>query len=353
MTSQTTLTKFIIEEQRRAPHATGEFSALLQDVVTALKAIALLVSKGAAAGEHGNGEHLPRQQGLELMANDIALRACEWGGHLAAMGSGELQAFYPIPEHYPHGKYLLLFDPLDGASNIDVNISVGTIFSILRRLDGAGAATLSDFLQPGVHQVCAGYAVYGPSTVVVLTLGRGTHGFTLDRELGEFVLTHPDLRIPESTSEFSINASNERFWEPPVKRYVSECLAGRSGAREMDFNMRWIASLVPEVHRILVRGGLLMHPRDAKEPPCSGHLQLLYEANPVSFLVEQAGGAATTGRARILDIAPTELHQRVPVILGSRREVERIARYHEEHDQGLDRPYRSPLFGRRSLFMDP
>jgi fructose-1,6-bisphosphatase len=361
----TTLAKFIIEEQRRAPGATGEFSALLQDVVTALKGIALMVGKGAAPGHGGEdgGEdggkagvvtvQGERQRRLYLAANEFLLRSCEWGGHLSAMASEELAGIYLIPECYPHGKYLLVFDPLDGSSNIDVNISVGTIFSVLRRPDGAGTASAADFLQPGARQVCAGYAIYGPSTMVVLTFGRGVHGFTLDRELGELVLTHRDLRIPEATSEFAINATDERFWEPPVKRYVSECLAGRTGPREADFSMRWIASLVPEVHRILIRGGLFMYPRDTKEPARAGTLRLLYEANPMALIVEQAGGAASTGHGRILELEPAELHERIPVILGSRDEVERIARYHDEHERGIDRPYRSPLFGTRSLFMDP
>ena len=354
----TTLARFIIEEQRRSPGATGEFSTLMQDLSTALKAIALAVGRGALAGDHGEAGAVnaqgERQQKLDVIANEILLRGCEWGGQLSGMASEELDDVHPVPEQYPRGKYLLVFDPLDGSSNIDVNISVGTIFSVLRREGGPGPVSAADFLQPGVRQVCAGYAIYGPSTMVVLTFGRGVHGFTLDRELGEFVLTHPSLRIPEETREFAINASNERFWEPPVKRYVAECLAGRSGPREADFNMRWVASLVAEVHRILVRGGLFMYPRDTKQPERAGRLRLLYEASPMAFLVEQAGGAASTGRERILDVAPSDLHQRVPLVLGSRREVERIVQYHEEHARGDDRPYRSPLFGTRSLFVaDP
>lgn len=349
-----TLTRFILSEHRQAPGATGEFSALLQDLVTSLKSIGLAVSKGAQMGLSGaagtvnvQGEE---QKKLDVVANELVLRGCEWGGHLAAMASEELEDLYHIPEAYPRGKYLLVFDPLDGSSNIDVNISVGTIFSILRRPEGAGDATVEDFLRPGVHQVCAGYAIYGPSTMVVLTLGHGVNGFTLDRELGEFVLTHRDLRIPQGTREFAINASNERFWEPPVKRYVDECLAGRSGPREADFNMRWVASLVAEVHRILVRGGLFMYPRDAREPRRPGKLRLLYEANPMALLVEQAGGAASTGRERLLEVQPESLHQRLPVILGAKDEVLRIERYHAEHERGVDQPFRSPLFGHRSLF---
>jgi fructose-1,6-bisphosphatase len=208
----------------------------------------------------------------------------------------------------------------------------------------------ADFLQPGSAQLCAGYAIYGPTTMLVLTLGRGVHAFTLDRGFGEFILTHSNLRIPEETSEFAINASNERFWEPPVRRYVAECLAGRGGPREKDFNMRWIASLVAEVHRILMRGGLFMYPRDSKDPAREGRLRLLYEGNPMAMIIEQAGGAASTGHQRILDLTPRELHQRVPVLLGAKAEVERVVRYHAEHAAGLDRPFTSPLFNERSLF---
>jgi len=351
---RTTLNKFIIEEQRRATGATGEFSALLNDVVTAIKVISISVGKGPLLGllgtsgtSNAQGE---QQKQLDVVSNQILLRYCEWGGHLCGMASEELDDVYRIPAQYPRGKYLLVFDPLDGSSNIDVNISVGTIFSILRAPDGVSDPSAADFLQPGATQVCAGYAIYGPSTMLVLTFGRGVHGFTLDRDAGEFILTHPALTIPAQAQEFAINASNERFWEPPVKRYVSECLAGRAGPRGADFNMRWIASLVAEVHRILMRGGLFMYPRDTKDPAKPGRLRLLYEANPMAMIVEQAGGAASTGRARILDLQPQALHQRVPVILGSRSEVERIAAYHREHDEGIDQPFVSPLFNTRSLF---
>lgn len=350
---RTTLNKFIIEEQRRHPGATGEFSALLNDVVTACKTIAYAVARGALAGlpdptaaENVQGE---QPKALDVLANDILIQQCEWDGHLAGMVSEEMEHPYRIPSHHPRGKYLLLFDPLDGSSNIDVNISVGTIFSVLRAPEGTAEPTVEDFLQPGTQQVCAGYAIYGPAAMLVLTFGHGVHGFTLDREIGEFVLTHPDLTIAPKTKEFAVNASNERFWEAPVKRYVSECLAGVSGPRGQDFNMRWIASLVAEVHRILIRGGLFMYPKDFKEPAKPGRLRLMYEANPMAMIVEQAGGAASTGRERLLDVKPTSLHQRVPVILGSRAEVERIVHYHQEHDEGIDRPFTSPLFNTRSL----
>ncbi len=357
MPLKSTLTEFIIGEQRKYNYATGGFTALLNDIRLACKRISYLIGKGALGSALGaapatnvQGE---RQMKLDVMANDIFLRTNEWGGHLASMVSEELEAVYPIPAQYPRGRYLLVFDPLDGSSNIDVNGTAGSIFSVLRCPEGVSEPAIADFLQPGTAQVCAGYAIYGPSTMLVLTLGRGVFGFTLDRELGEFILTHPDLRIPADTSEFAINASNERFWEPPVKRYISECLAGASGTRGKDFNMRWIAALVAEVHRILLRGGLFMYPKDSKDPARAGRLRLLYEANPMAFLVEQAGGAASTGRGRILDVEPEGLHQRAPVILGSKNEVERIARYHGEYDRGVDQPFTSPLFNTRSLFVQP
>ena len=354
MPLKSTLTEFIIGEHRKYSQATGGFTALLNDIQLACKRIAYLIGKGALAGVHGAaaGENVQgeRQMKLDVMANDIFLRTNEWGGHLAAMVSEELEAVYQIPAQHPRGRYLLAFDPLDGSSNIDVNVAVGSIFSVLRCAGGVTEPTAQDFLQPGTGQVCAGYAIYGPTTMLVLTLGHGVYGFTLDREIGEFILSHPDMRIPGETSEFAINASNERFWEPPVKRYISECLAGASGPRVKDFNMRWIASFVAEVHRILMRGGLFLYPKDSKDPSKAGRLRLLYEANPMAYLIEQAGGAASTGRGRILEVVPEELHQRVPVILGSKDEVERIARYHGEHERGVDQPYTSPLFNTRSLF---
>ncbi len=357
-----TLHGFVVEEQRRSAGSTGELAAVVDDLAAAIRAIALAVGHGALAGvlgdaptENAQGE---RQKKLDVVANDILVRGCEGNRQIAALASEEMEGIHVVSRAGPRGaapassdEYLLVFDPLDGSSNLDVNVSVGTIFSILRRSE-PGPPQSREFLQPGARQVGAGYAIYGPQTMVVLSLGRGVHGFTLDRESGEFLLTHPDLRIPEETREFAINASNERFWDEPVKRYVSECLAGREGPRGADFNMRWIGSLVAEVHRILVRGGVFLYPHDAKEPARPGRLRLLYEASPMAFLVEAAGGAASTGRERLLDVAPTELHQRAPVILGSRAEVERIERYHRENDLGLDRPYRSPLFAARSLFTE-
>ncbi|MEW6314027.1 MAG: class 1 fructose-bisphosphatase [Pseudomonadota bacterium] len=333
MNERTALTQFIIEEQRQV-HASGDFTGLLNDVVTACKVIANAVNKGALIGVLGSAgsENIQgeTQKKLDVITNDILIRSNEWAGHLAAMASEEMEEIYPIPAKYPRGKYLLVFDPLDGSSNIDVNISVGTIFSILRCPEGITNPTAKDFLQPGTKQVCAGYAVYGPSTMLVLTTGHGVNGFTLDREVGEFILTHPNMRIPEDTREFAINASNERFWEKPVQRYVDECLAGKTGPRGKDFNMRWVASMVAEVHRILNRGGVFMYPKDTKDPSKAGKLRLMYEANPMSFIIEQAGGASSTGYERIMDINPSDLHQRVPVILGSKNEIERIVSYHSE-----------------------
>ncbi len=354
-TREKTITEFMIEEQRRFPGATGDFTALLNHVRLACKRISFIIGRGALAGAHGSAQATnvqgETQMKLDVIANDIFLRTSEYGGQLAGMVSEELDEPYQIPPDYPRGRYLLLFDPLDGSSNIDINAPVGSIFSVLRAPSGTETPTVADFLQPGAKQLCAGYAIYGATTMVVLTVGRGVHGFTLDRGFGEFILTHPNMRIPEETSEFAINASNERFWEPPVKRYVVECLAGKGGVRDKDFNMRWIASLVAEVHRILIRGGLFMYPKDTKDPSKAGRLRLLYEANPMAMIVEQAGGAVSSGRGRMLDIEPTSLHQRVPVILGCKAEVERIERYHWEHDQGLDRAYSSPLFNERSLFI--
>ena len=328
-----TLTQFLIEQQRKGL-MDADLRLLMEVVARAVKAIAVNVSKGALAGVLGEagsdnvqGE---AQKKLDVIANDILIQANEWGGHLAAMASEEVEEIRPIPGEYPKGAYLLLFDPLDGSSNIDVNISVGTIFSVLRCPEGVNAATEADFMQPGSAQVAAGYSVYGPSTQLVLTVGDGVHGFTLDREMGSFIYTHPDMKVPEDTREYAINASNERFWEAPVQRYVSELKAGAEGPRGRDFNTRWVASMVADVHRILTRGGIFMYPMDSKMKDKGGKLRLMYEANPMAMIVEAAGGAASTGRERILDIQPSKLHQRVPVILGSRNEVERVVSYHLE-----------------------
>jgi fructose-1,6-bisphosphatase I / sedoheptulose-1,7-bisphosphatase len=349
---RTTLSKFLIQQLSGIEGAT-DLGALLVDVAAAVKAISAMTAKGALGGYLGEigaknvqGEI---QQKLDVLANDVMIRSCEWGGLVAGMASEELEHPYPVPSEYTRGRYLLVFDPLDGSSNTDVNVSVGPIFSVLRH-DSPAPPAAGDYLKPGRSQVAAGYAIYGPATMLVVTVGKGTHGFTLDREIGNFILTHPNLKIPADTSEFAINTSNARFWEPPVHRYVTECQAGKTGDRARDFNMRWIASMVAEVHRILMRGGVFMYPMDTKDPGKPGRLRLLYEANPISLLVEQAGGRATTGRERLLEVMPESLHQRVPLILGSHSEVERIERYHAEHASGVDRPFSSPLFNERSMF---
>ncbi len=330
--SRTTLSRYLIEAQRDN-HINADLRFLIEVVARACKAISISIGKGALSGVLGEagsdnvqGE---AQKKLDVISNEILLEANEWGGHLAAMASEEMDHPHPIPHRYPKGEYLLMFDPLDGSSNIDINVSVGTIFSVLRCPEGM-EPTEQAFLQPGTQQLAAGYALYGPNTLLVLTIGQGVHCFTLDREVGSFVLTQENLRIPEDTKEFAINMSNQRFWEAPVQRYVGELLQGKEGVRGKDFNMRWVASMVADVHRILTRGGLFMYPLDSKTAEKGGKLRLLYEANPMSLIVEQAGGAATTGRQRILDLQPTRLHQRVPVVLGSKNEVERVTAYHLE-----------------------
>lgn len=333
MTKHVTLTQFIIEQQRELPGVSGAFTSLLNDVVTACKKISHLVNQGNLIGVLGSADSEnvqgEVQKKLDIITNDIMVDALNWTGHLAGMASEEIDDIILIPPQYPKGKYLALFDPLDGSSNIDVNLAVGTIFSILRCREGVDPA-LEDFLQKGAEQVCAGFVLYGPSTMMVLTTGQGVNGFTLDQDIGEFILTHPNMTIPNDTSEFAINMSNQRFWEPPVKRYIDECLQGKDGSREKDFNMRWVASMVAEVYRILTRGGVFMYPYDLRDPSRAGKLRIMYEANPMAFIIEQAGGACSTGRERILDIKPKALHQRVPVILGSKNEVERIVGYHQE-----------------------
>jgi fructose-1,6-bisphosphatase I len=326
------LTQHLVEEQRHNNSIPAELRLLIEVVARACKTISHAVGKGAlgevlgsAGSENVQGEV---QKKLDIISNEILLEANEWGGHLAAMASEEMETIHPIPNRYPKGEYMLLFDPLDGSSNIDVNVSIGTIFSVLKAPDGMGEPTEKDFMQAGSRQVAAGYAVYGPQTVLVLTTGTGVNCFTLDREMGSWVLTHRNMQIPVDTKEFSINTSNARHWFPPVTNYINELVAGKTGPRGTDFNMRWIASMVADVHRVLTRGGIFMYPADAREPDKPGKLRLMYEANPMAFIVEQAGGAATNGVMRILDIQPEKLHQRVPVFLGSKNEVERVTAMH-------------------------
>jgi fructose-1,6-bisphosphatase I len=336
MAQQRTLARYLTEEQRNKGVITGDLKLLVDIVSRACQAISIAIGKGGLGGVLGEagsdnvqGE---AQKKLDVLSNDILLDANEWGGHLAAMASEEMDLPHLVPHRFPKGEYLLTFDPLDGSSNIDVNVSIGTIFSVLKCPDGADLSTPEAaekaFLQPGTAQVAAGYAVYGPTTLLVLTVGDGVAVFTLDREQGQFILTQENVQIPADTKEFAINMSNQRFWEAPVQRYVAEMQAGKEGPLGKDYNMRWVASMVADVHRIMTRGGIFMYPMDSKLKDKGGKLRLMYEANPMAFLIEQAGGAATTGRQRILDIQPDNLHQRVPVILGSKNEVDRVTGYH-------------------------
>ena len=338
-----TLAQFMTDERRGAPAASGDFDLLIADIALACKAIAKRVglgvlaatahqseTRGEALGAVTHNDSGDEQKPLDLVSNEIFIRATEWGGHLAGMVSEEMAEPYVVPSEFPRGKYLLLFDPLDGSSNIDVNMTVGSVFSVLRASTSGDTPTAEDFLRPGIEQVCAGYAIYGPSTMLVLTIGKGTHSFILDPSLGEWVLSHRDIQIPHATREFAINASNRRHWEPAVDRYVEECLQGHTGPRGVDFNMRWIASLVAETHRILMRGGVFLYPCDTRELTRHGRLRMLYETNPIAFLIEQADGMASNGHIRAMLVQPHALHQRTGFVFGSRDEVERIERYHRE-----------------------
>ena len=343
---RTTLTQFIIEEQRRVKGATGDFSALLNDVATACKSISHAVSRGCLGADAEDP-----QIHLERAANDYIVKSNVWTGRLAGMASEAIQGITPIPAKYPLGKYLLVFDPLNGSGNLDINFMTGTIFSVLRAPAGKKETTAADFLQPGRQMAAAGFVLYGASTRLVLTTGNGVNGFMLDNEIGEFVLTHKNMQIPDDANTFAINASNERFWEPPVRRYVEECMAGKTGPRGRDFGMRWVASLIAEAYRVLTRGGVFLYPVDEKTRDQGGRLGLIYEANPIAYIIEQAGGGAITGRNRILDVTPSDLHQRAPFIFGSKSEVDRIYQYHQDYVEGHDhQSYDLPLFGNRSLF---
>ena len=320
------LTQYLVEQQRDRGQIPPPLRLLIETVARACKHIAISVNKGAlgevlgsADTENVQGEV---QKKLDVIANEVLIEANVWGGHLAAMASEEMDSIHVVPDRYPQGEYLLLFDPLDGSSNIDVNVSIGTIFSVLRKVTNHRGVSEEDFLQPGKQQAAAGYCVYGPQTTLVLSVGDGVVLFTLDRETGSWKLTERDLQIPADTKEFAINMSNMRHWAPPVRRYIDDCLAGKDGPRGKDFNMRWVASMVADVHRILTRGGVFLYPWDKREPDKPGKLRLMYEANPMAFIVEQAGGAATDGRQRILDLVPTKLHERVSVVLGSKNEVQ-------------------------------
>lgn len=315
-----------------------QLAELIGDIAAACRQISHLVRQGEIAGVLGSAEtdnvQGETQKKLDIISNDVFIEATQWGGALAGIASEEMDHMYPIPNGFRRGPYLVTVDPLDGSSNIDVNGAVGTIFSILKAPDGEVVSDES-FLQPGTQQVCAGYCLYSTATQWVMTTGHGVNGFTLDGTTGDFVLTHPDMQIPAQTKEYAINAAYARHWMPPVKRYIDELQQGTDGVRGENFNMRWAGSMVGDVHRILCRGGIFMYPDDERLRASgkAGKLRLLYEANPMAWLVEQAGGKATTGDQRILDIEPETLHQRVPVILGSEAEVQRCIDYHNEYER--------------------
>lgn len=330
-----TLSQFLFHAEAKNPTLKG-ISGLLEDVAVACKHIAHACSKGSLMGVSGlagadniQGE---AQKKIDILANDLFISANRWGERVCALVSEEEKHPWLPPKESKRGEYILLFDPLDGSSNSDVNVSVGSIFSVLRApKDFAQKAFNTQWaLRPGREQVVAGYALYGQATVMVLTLGDGVHAFTLDREVGEFIHSHADIRIPNEAKEFAINASNSRFWESPVQQYIDECLLGKDGPRGKDFNMRWVASLVAEAHRILMRGGIFLYPRDNKIPKKEGRLRLMYECNPIAMIIEQAGGLAITGRERILDIVPHEFHQRIGFIFGAIDEVRYVESLHQK-----------------------
>ncbi|MBN2701642.1 MAG: class 1 fructose-bisphosphatase [Methylohalobius sp. ZOD2] len=332
------LTEFLIQEQRKAAGATGELTLLISDIARSCKAIAREVRYGALVGNLGQaGEENIQgeaQQKLDVLSNDIMVNILRRSGHVAAMISEENDEVIQVPKQN-RGKYLVCFDPLDGSSNINIDMCIGTIFSVLRCPEGVDEPTEEHFLQPGSEQVCAGFCVYGPAVTLVMTTGNGAHGFTLDQGVGDFILTHPNIRIAEEAKEFAINMSNRRFWEPPVRRFIEECEQGKEGPLDKDFNMRWIASFVAEVYRILMRGGVWTYPLDdkLKTRGLEGRLRLMYEANPMGFIVEQAGGVISTGRERVMALKPKDIHQRVPLFLGAKKEMELIENYHREWDQ--------------------
>ena len=327
----TNFTRFLIEEQRRHPEATGEFTELVTHLLTVAKIISREVNKAGLAELFGftgrTNVHGEDVQKLDEVANTLIMRTSEHTGHLVGMASEELEEIYPIPEEHPRGKYILLFDPVDGSSNIDVNVSIGTIFSIYRRnQEGSGAAGLSEFLRKGSEQVVAGYIIYGSSTMLVYTTGRGVHGFTLDPSVGEFLLSHESIRIPERGSIYSVNEGNYWGWEPGVQRYIDHLKKPDSGK---PYSARYVGSLVADFHRNLLKGGIFLYPAHVNAP--EGKLRLLYEASPLGYIVEQAGGLASTGTHRVLDIKPTELHQRVPLVIGSKEDVEEAESYMKQY----------------------
>ncbi len=353
MAATTTLESYAAARRDGPAEAT---IAVLRDVAAGVKAISRILPRAAVAGAIGRSDTGARRDGqqteMDVVANELFLDAIGRSGRVAAVASEEMTEPFLFPGKAASSDLLLAIDPLDGSANLAVNVTVGTIFSFLRRPEGVAPGTEA-FLQPGTSQLCAGYALYGPCTVLVVASGGRVDGFTLDPATGQFVLTDPAMQIPGEAREYAVNTSNARRWDPPVRRYVEECAAGSAGPRGVDFTMRWVGSTVADVHRVLLRGGLFLHPRDPRDPEAPARLRVLYEAAPLAFVVEAAGGAGSTGKARLLDVVPRSLHERTPVALGSRAEVARLAEYHREDDaRSHDRPYTSPLFHARSLLRE-
>ena len=327
MQNGTTLTRFIIEQERQYPRATGEFTGLLTDLTTAAKIISRDVNKAGLAEMMGligraniHGEEV---QKLDEFANSLIINTTDHTGRLAGMASEEMEDIYRIPEKHPHGNYILVFDPVDGSSNIDANVSIGTIFSIYRKRSANGV-TLEDFLRFGHEQVCAGYIIYGSSTMLVYTTGHGTHGFTLDPTLGEFLLSHENIQIPRRGQYYSVNESRYPKWDEPIRQYV-DYLKEDDPSTGRPYSARYIGSLVADFHRNLLKGGIFLYPGDQQSP--YGKLRLLYEAAPLAFVVAEAGGTASNGHLPIMDLQPTELHQRTPLFIGSREDIDILDKF--------------------------
>lgn len=344
--SQTSLVSFL-----QGSDTSESLVALLCAIAEASQAISALTENGALGDIYGklSSENVQgeTQATLDVICDEIFTTRLAATGLVAGMVSEEVDLPIAIENKTAKAEFLVFFDPLDGSSNVDVNVSIGSIFSVFK-VPNKTSLSEADYLIAGKQQVAAGYAIYGPCTMLVMTTGQGTHGFTLDRANKQFLLTHPNMQVPADTQEYAINSSNQRFWEAPIKRYITECKSGALGRREKNFNMRWIGSMVADIHRILTRGGIYLYPKDSKDSAKPGRLRLMYEANPMAMLVEQAGGAASTGRMRMLDVLPDHIHQRIPIIIGSKNEVEHIERYHAAFDKGTDEPF--PLFNERTFY---